>query len=117
MSRFSRRIFVLGGLSTAGLAGTAGVLSAAPSILAVIPYPFKLGIASGEPASNGVVLWTRLAPSPLNADGQGGMPNANIVVDWQVSTSDRFSTLAASGSITAAYTDAHSVHVEVAGLN
>ncbi|GIH04185.1 phosphodiesterase [Rhizocola hellebori] len=116
MSRFSRRIFVLGGLSAASLAGTAGALSAAPSILAVIPYPFKLGIASGEPTSDGVVLWTRLAPSPLNADGLGGMPASNIAVDWQVSTNDRFTTLAASGTVTALPGDAHAVHVEVAGL-
>src|SRR5262245_35727299 len=28
-------------------------------------YPFQLGVASGEPSPNGVVLWTRLAPAPL----------------------------------------------------
>ena len=27
--------------------------------------PFTLGIASGDPTADGVVLWTRLAPSPL----------------------------------------------------
>ena len=26
--------------------------------------PFTLGVASGDPAANGVVLWTRLAPDP-----------------------------------------------------
>ena len=34
-------------------------------------YPFTLGVASGDPTPDGVVLWTRLAPRPL--DG-GGMP-------------------------------------------
>ncbi|HTO55264.1 MAG TPA: PhoD-like phosphatase N-terminal domain-containing protein, partial [Myxococcota bacterium] len=27
--------------------------------------PFSLGVASGEPAPDGFVLWTRLAPDPL----------------------------------------------------
>ncbi|MEP4684242.1 MAG: alkaline phosphatase, partial [Rhodopirellula bahusiensis] len=34
--------------------------------------PFSLGVASGEPDHRGMVLWTRLAPSPLLPDG--GMP-------------------------------------------
>ncbi len=34
-------------------------------------YPFSLGVASGDPLPDGVVLWTRLAPDPLNG---GGMP-------------------------------------------
>ena len=34
-------------------------------------YPFTLGVASGEPVSSGVVLWTRLAPEPLNGGGVG----------------------------------------------
>ena len=63
------------------------------------------------------MLWTRLAPSPLNADGQGGMANADVAVDWQVSTTDTFSTLVASGTVTAKYADAHSVHVVAGGLS
>src|SRR5688572_19240650 len=34
-------------------------------------YPFTLGVASGDPTPTGVVLWTRLAPKPLEG---GGMP-------------------------------------------
>jgi len=34
-------------------------------------YPFSLGVASGDPLPDGVVLWTRLAPKPLEG---GGMP-------------------------------------------
>jgi alkaline phosphatase D len=33
--------------------------------------PFALGVASGDPVADGFVLWTRLAPDPLNG---GGMP-------------------------------------------
>ncbi|WP_203716912.1 alkaline phosphatase D family protein [Asanoa siamensis] len=111
MTRLSRRIFVLGGLATVGT--TIVPLSSAR---AASPYPFKLGVASGEPAADSVVLWTRLAPTPLNADGQGGMPNADVTVEWQVSTTDTFSSLVAQGAVTARYSDAHSVHVVAGGL-
>ncbi|HEY9336325.1 MAG TPA: alkaline phosphatase D family protein [Kribbella sp.] len=118
MSPISRRTLVFGGLAAAG----AGALPAAAqssviTATAAVPYPFQLGIASGEPDSTSVVLWTRLAPSPLNADGQGGMANADVAVDWQVSTTDTFSTLVASGTVTAHYASAHSVHVIAGGLS
>jgi alkaline phosphatase D len=116
MTNLSRRIFILGGLATAGaVALPVGALAAADASTTT-PYPFTLGIASGDPASDSVVLWTRLAPSPTNADGQGGMPNADVVVDWQVSKTDTFAALVASGSVTAQYASAHSVHVVAGGL-
>ncbi|RAO49424.1 Alkaline phosphatase [Micromonospora saelicesensis] len=111
MTRLSRRIFVLSGLVTAGVAVTPR-----QGARAAVPYPFKLGVASGDPAPDSVVLWTRLAPSPLNADGQGGMANADVTVEWQVSTTDRFTSLVASGSVVALYADAHSVHAIAGGL-
>ncbi|MEU7773496.1 PhoD-like phosphatase N-terminal domain-containing protein [Micromonospora taraxaci] len=111
MTRLSRRIFVLSGLSAAGVAVTPR-----QGARAAVPYPFKLGVASGDPAPDSVVLWTRLAPSPLNADGQGGMANADVTVEWQVSTTDRFTSLVASGSVVARYADAHSVHAIAGGL-
>jgi alkaline phosphatase D len=111
MKRLSRRTFVLSGLATAG-----AVALPLTSAQAAVPFPFKLGVASGEPAADSVVLWTRLAPSPLNADGQGGMANADVTVDWQVSTTDTFATLVTSGTVTARYADAHSVHVVAGGL-
>ncbi|MEU7800953.1 alkaline phosphatase D family protein [Micromonospora arborensis] len=111
MTRLSRRIFVLSGLVAAGVAVTPR-----QGARAAVPYPFKLGVASGDPAPDSVVLWTRLAPSPLNADGQGGMANADVTVEWQVSTTDRFTSLVASGSVVARYADAHSVHAIAGGL-
>src|SRR6266545_3743693 len=116
MSPISRRTLVLGGLAAAGVTALP-VRSTVIAATAAVPYPFQLGIASGEPDANSVVLWTRLAPSPLNADGQGGIANADVTVDWQVSTTDTFSTLVASGTVTASYANAHSVHVVAGGLN
>ncbi|TDO29638.1 alkaline phosphatase D [Kribbella sp. VKM Ac-2527] len=116
MKPLSRRTLVLGGLAAAG----ATALPARSSIItatAAVPYPFQLGVASGEPDASSVVLWTRLAPLPLNADGHGGMANADVAVEWQVSTTSTFTSLVASGSVTATYGGAHSVHVIAGGLN
>jgi len=45
--------------------------------------PFSLGVASGDPDADGMVLWTRLAPRPL--EGDGGMPSHPASVAWEVS--------------------------------
>jgi alkaline phosphatase D len=110
MTRLHRRTFLIG-----GIAGVGGVLLSARASLA-IAYPFTLGVASGEPVSDGFVIWTRLAPSPLNADGLGGMSSAPVTVEWQVSNDQYFTQLARTGSVTAVQASAHSVHVEVSGL-
>ncbi len=110
MRQLSRRTPVLGGLATAGAislpVAANSRASAASAAAAASPFPFTLGVASGEPAPDSVVLWTRLAPSPTNADGQGGMANADVVVDWQMSANEQFTSLVASGSVTARYADA-----------
>lgn len=77
-------------------------------------YPFQLGVASGDPASDGFVLWTRLAPQPLEVGG--GMPAEQIAVRWRVATDEKFAHVVSEGTTTALPEDAHAVHVEVAGL-
>ena len=76
-------------------------------------YPFTLGVASGEPVSSGVVLWTRLAPEPLSGGGVGADP---VAVDWEVSEDERFGRVVQRGTVVARAAWAHSVHVEVSGL-
>ncbi|HEX8447582.1 MAG TPA: alkaline phosphatase D family protein [Sphingomonas sp.] len=101
---------LIGGLAATGLA--------APAILhgqmLFNQYPFRLGVASGDPAVDGFVIWTRLAPDPL-VDG-GGVPMAPIDVDWVVASDAAFKTVVQQGKATARPELAHSVHVEVAGL-
>jgi len=75
--------------------------------------PFTLGVASGDPWHDGVVLWTRLAPDPL---GGGGMPMANVEVGWELAHDDGFKRLAQSGVAIARPELGHAVHVEVSGL-
>ena len=76
-------------------------------------YPFTLGVASGDPLPDGVVLWTRLAPKPL--DG-GGMPPVVVGVEWEVARDSRFQSIAQKGIALARPELGHSVHVEVSGL-
>src|SRR3954451_11278757 len=78
--------------------------------------PFANGIASGDPLPDGVVLWTRLVMDPLVPDGRGGMPSRTVEVDWQLAADEAFRTVVRSGTVTARPEQAHSVHVEVDGL-
>lgn len=78
--------------------------------------PFTVGVASGEPAPDGFVIWTRLAPDPLAEDGLGGMPARDLQVGWQVATDEAFADVVRAGTARALPGWAHSVHVEVAGL-
>ncbi|GAB2882494.1 alkaline phosphatase D family protein [Streptomyces mayteni] len=79
-------------------------------------YPFALGVASGDPLPDGVVLWTRLAPDPLAPDGRGGMPEVAVPVDWQVAADPGFRRVVRSGVARATPELGHSVHVDVRGL-
>ncbi len=75
---------------------------------------FTLGVASGDPVSDGFVIWTRLAPEPMAENGglDGPMP-----VVWQVAEDEKFHTIIRQGQTRAVPQWAHSVHVEVAGLS
>lgn len=77
-------------------------------------YPFKLGVASGMPRPDSVVLWTRLAPRPH--EPRGGAPDAPIAVRWELADDERFSRGVRRGEALALPAHAHSVHVEVNAL-
>lgn len=77
------------------------------------PAPFTLGVGSGDPLPDGVLLWTRLAPEPLG-DTQ---PLPEIVqVDWAMATDPAMTQVVGRGSTPASNLLGHSVHVEVTGL-
>ncbi|MEO8307111.1 MAG: alkaline phosphatase D family protein [Pseudomonadota bacterium] len=76
--------------------------------------PFRLGVASGFPTDESVVLWTRVAPDPLAPDG--GMPPADIELQWEIAEDERFRRGLLRGTAIAAANFAHSARVEVAGL-
>jgi alkaline phosphatase D len=76
-------------------------------------YPFSLGVASGDPLPDGIVLWTRLAPQPLTG---GGMPMVPVNVQWELASDSAFRTIVQKGESLARPELGHSVHVEVSGL-
>ncbi len=98
-----------GSLGSVAIAAPFTISRAAPT--GVSGDPFTLGIASGAPREDGVVLWTRLAPRPLEG---GGMPDAPVAVDWQVAEDEAFARIVARGAEQALPALAHSVHAEVA---
>ncbi|OAN62735.1 alkaline phosphatase D family protein [Sphingomonas sp. TDK1] len=107
----TRRELLLGAAGSLLVLGTPGILRAQQIFRA---YPFTLGIAAGDASADGFVLWTRLAPEPL--EPHGGMPMAPIAVEWEVGADPGFKTVAAKGEALARPELGHSVHVEVAGL-
>ena len=109
----SRRAFV-GQLSAFGLA-LAGIPRIPEWLRPRFPVnPFTLGIGSGDPTPDGVVLWSRLAPDPLNG---GGMPDQSVTVRWEVATDEAMRNVMRRGTAEARPDLGHSVHAEVEGLN
>jgi len=121
-----RRFLALSGLSAAGAwMGTAHALAAQTDATALNPRnllasprfastPFTLGVASGDPSADGMVLWTRLATEPLVFGG--GMPTRPMVVEWQLAADDGMRKVVRQGSAMAHPELGHAVHVELDGL-
>ena len=97
-------------LAMAGLQA-APVLARLTRAATPLTDPFGLGIASGDPSPDGLVLWTRLV-------GAGGAPleAGAVPVRYEVATDDRFRTIVRRGEGLAHPERAHSVHVELHGL-
>src|SRR3546814_11775565 len=106
---FNRRHF-LAGATLAGLAAPA-ILRAEGGIFR--EFPFSLGVAAGDPASDGFVIWTRLAPEPM--ERHGGMPLANFPGDWEVARDSGFRDVVAQGPPLARPEPAPHHHVQFAG--
>lgn len=113
-SRMNRRSFIV---ATSSLAAAAVWSSRAFGAVTRLPsfsnYPFQLGVASGDPSSDGVVLWTRLAPKPVEG---GGMKPEPVAVSWQLCDDEAMTKVVKKGKAIATPDWAHSVHVEVSGL-
>lgn len=96
--------------STTATPATSSTTTSTTTTLAPVELPgdpFTLGVASGDPDASSVVLWTRLAPVPLEG---GGMPADDVPVLWEASATDDFAAVAASGTEIATAHDGHCVH-------
>ncbi|RJT76250.1 alkaline phosphatase [Arthrobacter cheniae] len=121
MATISRRSLISAGLGAGAIVALPGAAVAVASVPTVRDSgvrtdPFTLGIASGEPSPDGFVLWTRLAVDPLAENGLGGMPSRPVAVAWEVAEDARMTKVVARGVEQASLENAHSVHVELAGL-
>ena len=101
------------GLAVAGTpAASALGRTATRSIATGAPYEpvpaFPAGVISGDPTSGAVLLWTRIDPALTKA----------TQVAWELSRSSTFEagSVLASGTVTTATADDHTVHVEATGL-
>ncbi len=95
--------------------------AAAPEVKDLPPVPdglpeglFTIGVASGDPLPDSVMLWTRLVADPL--DPTGGLPDVPVPVEWQVATDEAFTSIVVSGTEVAEPRFAHSVHADATGL-
>ncbi|TLS37137.1 alkaline phosphatase D family protein [Pseudalkalibacillus caeni] len=118
--KFNRRNFIKRSGKAVGVALGVTIANSLPVDLASAAksnfqsYPFTLGVASGDPLPDGVVLWTRLAPDPLNG---GGMPSHPFPVQWEVALDQSFKNVVQRGTELSKPNLGHSVHIEVNGLN
>jgi alkaline phosphatase D len=110
----SRRLFLAYGAALAALPGLATRARAADRKVTFAADPFGLGVASGDPDATSVVLWTKLAPKPLDPDG--GMKPEPVSVAWELAEDEAMRKVVGAGTATATPQLGHTVHVEAGGL-
>jgi alkaline phosphatase D len=113
-------------LPNSGLASRRDILKWVTAAVAPISYslssaqtplkhnPFSLGVASGSPKHNSVVLWTRLMSDASTGNPQ--IANADVTVKWEVADDEGFKVNRREGQVVALASLAHSVHLELDGL-
>ncbi|GAA3493144.1 alkaline phosphatase D family protein [Streptomyces prasinosporus] len=107
-----RRRTVVKAAATAVLAGP---LAASPPARAATRAPaFLHGVASGDPLPDGVLLWTRVTPTPEAIPGSGLGPDTEVT--WTVARDGAFTDVVAEGSTLATAASDHTVKADVRGL-
>ncbi|CAM5228639.1 Alkaline phosphatase OS=Streptomyces alboniger OX=132473 GN=CP975_09020 PE=4 SV=1 [Streptomyces alboniger] len=106
----SRRTVVKAAAATAALGAP---LAAAPAHAAEGPA-FRHGVASGDPLPDGVLLWTRVTPTPDAVPGSGRGPD--VTVRWEIAEDKGFTRVVGHGSTTARAASDHTVKADVRGL-
>ncbi|MGH8676102.1 MAG: alkaline phosphatase D family protein, partial [Burkholderiales bacterium] len=95
-----------------------GMASATPAYTEEKPRfeaaPFPLGVASGYPSQDGVVIWTRLVIDPTRGDG--GIDPVRIRLNWEVASDEKMQNVVAQGLEYLVPAWAHSARIEVKGL-
>ncbi|MFJ2672332.1 alkaline phosphatase D family protein [Streptomyces sp. NPDC087525] len=111
-----RRTVVKAAAATAAATALAApvVLGGSAAASAAEAPAFLHGVASGDPLPDGVLLWTRVTPSPDAVPGSGRGADTEIL--WEVAEDQRFASVVARGTTTARAASDHTVKVDVRGL-
>ncbi len=111
----SRRTVVKAAAATAVVAAPAiAVATSAAAATAAQAPAFLHGLASGDPLPDGVLLWTRVTPTPESLPGSGKGPDTPV--SWEVAEDKDFGRVVARGATTARAGSDHTVKVDVRGL-
>ncbi|WBC16055.1 alkaline phosphatase D family protein [Micromonospora sp. WMMA1998] len=108
-----RTLLRLAGAS-AGTAVLAGATLAGTSPAGAATAAFRHGVASGDPLPDGILLWTRVTPTPDALPGSGAGPD--VEVTWQVAADPDFAAPVAAGTFPTGAARDHTVKVAVSGL-
>ncbi|MGV9338279.1 alkaline phosphatase D family protein [Streptomyces sp. NPDC003688] len=108
----SRRSVVKAAAATAALAGP--LAAALPARAATAAPVFAHGVASGDPLPDGVLLWTRVTPTPEALPGSGVGPDTDV--SWVVARDKALTSVVATGSTTATAAADHTVKADIRGL-
>jgi alkaline phosphatase D len=119
MPELTRRSLLRGGaLGALALAGVTAACSRPMTSGSPPAGPvFTLGVASGDPAPDSMVLWTRLAREPEHPDGLGGMAPGGVEVQWELAEDDRFAKVVRRGTEPTGSERGFAVHAEPTGLD
>jgi alkaline phosphatase D len=102
----SRRNFILRMSTVSAVVAAGGVLSACGGGSdPMVRYDY--GVASGDPMSDRAILWTH-----ARIEGHEG----DVLLAYEISTDPSFSTLVASGPVTATAAAGHTAKVDATGL-
>ncbi|MGW0993833.1 alkaline phosphatase D family protein [Streptomyces sp. NPDC002523] len=108
----SRRTVVKAAAATAVLAGP--LAAALPARAATGAPAFLHGVASGDPLPDGVLLWTRVTPTPEAIPGSGLGPDTEV--SWIIAKDKALTDVVARGSTVARSASDHTVKADVRGL-
>jgi alkaline phosphatase D len=107
MAKVSRRKFLSQTASIAALGASASLVACGGGSSNTPPSEFLYGVASGDPLTDRVILWTHAKKPNSEAD---------VNLTWQVSTDSGFKTILASGVVTASNAAGNTAKVDATGL-
>ena len=97
----------VGSLAACGGGGNDSAPAPAPAPPAATPAAFAFGVASGDPLTDRVILWTHAKVPDSTAD---------VALTWDVANDAAFTSIVRSGTVTATADASFTAKVDVTGL-